>query len=150
MLSLLSHHHCVRHFTLLPPAPLPTMTRTSDPHDKTAIPANGAALIVGAAAIATGAADSIGNGAGIDGVINAISKTAETTAAEGEGGGGGNRHARVVSPMATLKMSCPCLSHEEQWQQEQFHAIAYTLGLAFVPCLCCPCCCCHHCFHHLS
>ena len=66
MLSLLSHHHHVRHFTLMPPAALPTMTRTSDPHDKTAIPANGAAPIVGAAAILAGAADSIGNGAGID------------------------------------------------------------------------------------
>ncbi len=107
MLSLLSHHHRVRHFTLLPPAALPTMMKTSDPHDKTAIPANGATPIVGAAAIVAGAADSIGNGAGIDGVINAISETAETAAAEGEGGGGRNRHARVVSPMATLKTSCP-------------------------------------------
>jgi hypothetical protein len=83
------------------------MTRTSNPHDKTAIPANGAALILGAAAIAAGAAESIGNEAGIDGIINAISETAKTTAAEGEGGGGGNRHAHVVSPMATLKTSCP-------------------------------------------
>jgi hypothetical protein len=66
MLSLLSHNHHVRHFTLLPPATLPTMTRTSNPHDKTAIPANGAAPIVGAAAILAGASDSIGNGAGID------------------------------------------------------------------------------------
>ncbi len=129
------------------------MTRTTDPHDKTAIPANGAAPIVGAAAIAAGAADSIGNGAGIDGIIDAISetaKTAETATVEGEGGGGGNRHARVVSPMATLETSCPRLSHEEQQQQEHFHAIAHTLGLAFAPCLCCPCCCCPRCFHRLS
>jgi hypothetical protein len=114
MLSLLSHHHPICHFTLLPPAALPTMTRTSDPHEETAIPDNGAAPIVGAAAITAGATDSIGNGASIDGVINVISETAETAAAEGEGGGGGNRHACVVSPMTTLKMSCPQLSHEEQ------------------------------------
>jgi hypothetical protein len=42
------------------------MTRTSNPCDETAIPANGATPIVGAAAILAGAADSIGNGAGID------------------------------------------------------------------------------------
>jgi hypothetical protein len=126
------------------------MTRTSDPHDKTAIPANGADQIVGAAAIAAGAADSIDNGAGIDGVINAISKTAKTATAEGEGGGGGNRHACVVSPMATLKMSRPRLSHKEQQKQEQFHKIAHTLGLAFAPRLCCPCRHCPHCFHPLS
>ncbi len=41
------------------------MTRTSDPCDETAIPTNGAAPIVRAAAILSGAADSIGNGAGI-------------------------------------------------------------------------------------
>jgi hypothetical protein len=99
------------------------MTKTSDHHDKTVIPANGAAPIVGASAIAAGAADSIGIGASIDGIINAISETAETAAAEGEGGGGGNRHARVVSPMATLKMSHPRLSHKEQRQQEQFHTL---------------------------
>jgi hypothetical protein len=129
------------------------MTRTSDLHEETVIPANGAAPIVGTAAIAAGAADSIGNGAVIDGVINAISetaKTAETDAADGEGGGGGNRHAHVVSPMATLNMSCPRLYHKEQRQQEEFHAIAHTLGLAIAPHLCCPHCCCPHCFHHLS
>jgi hypothetical protein len=54
-----------------------------------------------------GAADSIGNGAGIDGIINAISETAKTAAAEEEGGEGGNRHACVVSPMAKLETSCP-------------------------------------------
>ncbi len=147
MLSLLSHHHRIHHFTLLPSDALPTMTRTSNLHDKTAIPANGAAPIVGAAAIAADAADSIGNGAGIDCVINAITETAKTAAAEDEGGGGGNRHgARVVSLMATLKTSCPRLSHEEQWQQDQFHALAHTLDLIFAPCLCCP----RRCFHHLS
>jgi hypothetical protein len=150
MLSLLSHHHRIRHFTLMPPAALPTMTRTSDPHDKTAIPANGAAPIVGAAAIVAYAADSISNGAGIDGIINAILETAETAAAEGEGGGGGNRHAHVVSPMATLKTSRPQLSHKEQWQQEQFHTIVHTLDLAFAPCLCCPHRCHPCCFHRLS
>jgi hypothetical protein len=66
MLSLLSHHHGVCHFTLLPPAALPTMLRTSNPCDKTAIPADGAAPIVGAAAILAGATDSIGNEASID------------------------------------------------------------------------------------
>ena len=126
------------------------MTMTSDPRDKPAIPANGAATIVGSAAIAAGATDSISNGAGIDGIINAILETAETAAAEGEGGGGGNRHARVVSPMATLKMSHPQLSHKEQWQHEHFHAISHTLDLAFAPHLCCPCRCCPHCFHRLS
>jgi hypothetical protein len=150
MLSLLSHHHRIHHFTLLPPAALPTMTRTSDPHDKTAIPANGATPIIEAAAIVAGATDSIGNGAGIDGVINAISKNAETDTAEGEGAGGGNRHARVVSPMATLEMSRPQLSHKEQRQQEQFHVIAHTVCLAFAPCLHIPRRCRPHCFHRLS
>ncbi len=150
MLSLLSHHHRICHFTLLPLAALPTMRRTSNPHDQTAIPAHGATPIEGTAAIAAGAADSIGNGAGIDGIINAIFETAETAAAEGEGGGGGNRHARVVSPMATLKTSCPQLSHKEQWQQELFRAIAHTLDLAFTPPLCCPCCHCPRRFYCLS
>jgi hypothetical protein len=124
------------------------MTRTSNLHDKTAIPTNGAAPILGAAAIAAGAADSIGNPSSIDGVINAISKTAKTVTAEGEGGGVGNRHAHVVSLMATLKTSHPRLSHKEQRQQEQFHTIAHTLDLAFAPCLCCPshrCPCCFFC-----
>jgi hypothetical protein len=69
---------------------------TSNPRDKTAIPANWATKIVGSAAIVAGATDSISNGTGIDGVINAISATAENATAED--GGGGNRHARVVSP----------------------------------------------------
>jgi hypothetical protein len=82
----------------MPPYALPTTTTmTSNPLDETAIPADGAASIIGIAAIAAGAADSISNGAGIDSVINAISATADTAAAEG--GGGGNRHARVVSPV---------------------------------------------------
>ncbi len=73
------------------------MTRTSNPNDKTAIPANGAAPIVGSAAVVAGAADSIDNFSGINGIINTISKTAKTAAAEG--GKGRNRHAHVVSPM---------------------------------------------------
>jgi hypothetical protein len=72
------------------------MTMNSNPGDETAIHASGVATIVRTAAVAAESADSIGNEAGIDGIINAISATAKTATAEG--GGGGNRHAPVVLP----------------------------------------------------